>query len=156
MVRYSRLTYPPPLFGSLQAATLTADMEKLEDYRTFSHIARRVPLSFDKPAILTVRVSSSVGSRNGWLRSGCLAQCLDSLPSDPKKAVQRLYLDTAVFEFEGFDYPYYFEFWPYRWLTDYRLELWAKLAPRRIVQLIGSFFTIDGEPFTVDGVGLIL
>lgn len=130
MSRYSRLVYPPPLlYGSFETAILTADLKKIENYRTLQNRARRIPLFFSGPCVIVARVTSSTGTLNGWIRAGSLAQCLYSLPGKPKKAVNKLYLDSGVFQFDSLDFPYYLEFWPYRWLSDYQLELWAKEQP---------------------------
>jgi hypothetical protein len=152
----SKLLYPEPLGWPLPEVELNASMQKIDEFGTALPMAYRVPLLFNQPARLVVRVSSMIGTDRGWLRAGSLAQVLAELPGDPKKTVKRLYLDEGFFEFDGSGVPFYLEFWPYRWISDYYFELWAQLAPRQIVQIIGSFFTIDGEPFTVDGVGIIL
>lgn len=107
--------------------SLTATLEKIEDYRTLSNVARRVPVSFNQPGLVVVRVSSTIGKKEGWLRAGKLAQCLQNLPGNPKKSVNQIFFDDAVFVFDGAGYPYFFEFWPYKWLTDYRLEIWVQL-----------------------------
>ncbi|MEN8444827.1 MAG: hypothetical protein ABG776_07435 [Cyanobacteria bacterium J06555_13] len=109
-------------------------------------------------ARLLVKVSSDIGAQKGWRRAGSLAQVLVGLPTgDPKKSVQRLYLDEVFIELDGRGYGYYLEFWPVCWLADYHLEIWAQQA-----FVIGvppgqtEPFSIGGEPFTIDGVPLVI
>ena len=121
-----RLLYPEPLIGTLPTFSLTSAMEPIYQFGTALAMAHRVPLLFKSSMKLTVRVSSVIGEEKNWLKAGYLAQVLDGLPGEPKKEVQQLYLDEGFFELEDAGYPFYLEFWPYRWLTDYFLELWAQ------------------------------
>lgn len=126
----SRLRYPPLLLGPLPAATVTADIVKVEDYLTFYPVARRVPLLFTESVSLLVRVSSQIGARNGWIYAGVLAQVLRGLPTgETNSQVRRVYLDSAFFNFEADGFSFYFEFWPPIWMNDYRLEIWVKQTP---------------------------
>ena len=154
----SQLIYPSRLFGSLPLRTVETDIQKVENYRTFSPRARRIPLRFNQPVSLLVRVYSDIGRRKDWIRAGSLAQVLAGLPGDPKKAVKRLYLDEAFFTFEGGGYDFYFEFWPKKWITDYRLEVWAQLDPGRPIVVIDNAsnqpLLINGQTFTLGGIAI--
>ncbi len=90
-------------------------------------MAHRVPLLFETPARVQIRISSQVGEDRGWTRAGLLAQVLFGLDGDPKKDVSKLFIDEGFFVLDGAGFPYYLEFWPYRWLTDYVFEVWAAL-----------------------------
>lgn len=122
-----RLLYPRSLYRSPRSISLSQSLSKVADFRTLRPQAYRIPLLFDGSINLLVSVSSRVGSRKNWIRAGCLAQVLSGVPGDPKKQVSRLYLDERFLEFQGSGHKFYFEFWPYRWLTDYRLEIWAQM-----------------------------
>ncbi|MEM9092243.1 MAG: hypothetical protein AAGC93_26365 [Cyanobacteria bacterium P01_F01_bin.53] len=122
----SRLLFPEPLFGGLPPLSLAASLTKAHEFGTASPVAHRVPLLFNAPAKVLLRVDSVLGSEKGWCRAGSLAQVLYGLPGEPKKQVHRLYLDDAFFEFEGAGFSYYLEVWPYRWIEDYSLEVWAQ------------------------------
>ncbi len=91
-------------------------------------MAYRIPLLFSVPAQVVIKIESVLGSERGWLRAGSLAQILYPLPGDPKKQVNRLYLDDAFFKLDGAGHAYYLEFWALRWLKDYYLEIWAQTA----------------------------
>ena len=152
-----RLLYPDPLVGSFPAIALSESMERIHQFGTALPMAHRIPLRFDSPARLLVRVESMVGTERNWLRAGSLAQIIYGLPGDPKKKVSRLYLDEGFFEVDGAGFPYYFEFWPYRWISDYYLEVWAQLAPQPLLLRVeGTPLTFDGIIFTIDGVPLFL
>lgn len=122
----SRLLYPEPLFGGLPPVSLSSSLTKVHEFGTASPMAHRVPLLFNSPANILIRVDSVIGSEKEWVRAGSLAQVLYGLPGDPKKQVSRLYLDEAFFELDGANFPYYLEFWSYRWIEDYFLEVWAQ------------------------------
>ncbi|MEO0884683.1 MAG: hypothetical protein AAFY54_01965 [Cyanobacteria bacterium J06648_10] len=127
---------------------LTAALQKVDEFGTALPYAYRVPFFFASPARILIRVSSVIGEEQDWLRAGSLAQVLAGLPGDPKKSVQRLYLDERFLELDGAGYSYYLEFWPVRWLSDYYLEVWAQLMPGVVLD---DTFTIGGEPFTIGG-----
>ncbi|MBE9064147.1 hypothetical protein [cf. Phormidesmis sp. LEGE 11477] len=134
---------------------LTTTLSKVHDWRTLRCVGRRIPLLFPQPSQFLIRVTSRIGESKNWIRAGVLAQVLVGLPGDPKKDTKRLYLDENFERFDGSGYSYYLEFWPYRWLSDYRLEVWAQLQPTLVVFAVQPF-TINGETFTIDGVELRL
>lgn len=150
-----RLLYPNPLSGNLPLAAVGTDLEPVYQFGTALPTGHLIPLLFDVPVRLIVIINSVIGDQNNWIRAGHLAQLLYGVPGNPKKAVERLYLDEAFFEFDGAGYPFYFEFWAYRWITDYYLELWAEQIPT-LVTVPAQAFTIGGEAFTIDGVRLDL
>lgn len=149
-----RLVYPEPLAANLPTVSVGSELELIHQYGSALPIGHQIPLLFDSPVRLVVRVSSVIGEERQWLRAGYLAQVLYGLPGDPKRTVNRLYLDERFFEFDGAGYPFYFEFWPYRWLSDYFLEVWAASANSLPVEPSSELLTIDGEPFTINGVPL--
>ena len=152
-----RLLYPEPLFGGLPAVELTDDLTLVHSFGTAEPMAHRVPLMFENSAQVLVRVASAIGAENKWLRAGSLAQVLSLEPGDPKKEVNRLYLDEAFFTLDGAGNPYYLEFWPVRWLSDYYLEVWAQLAKNAVVVIRGGeAFSLSGEPFTIDGIAILI
>jgi hypothetical protein len=123
----SKLLYPEPLSMALIPLALSASLSKVHVFGTSIPMAHRVPLLFETPARVQVRVSSLIGADRGWVRAGSLAQVLYGLDGDPKKEVSRVFLDEGFYEFDGAGFSYYLEFWPYRWLTDYLFEVWAAL-----------------------------
>ena len=124
----NRLLYPEPLSGNVPTVTLSNSLERVYNYGTAIAMGYAVPLLFDQPARVLIKVESFVGDQRGWLRAGSLAQVLYGLPGRPKKQVERLYIDDAFFELDGAGHPYYLEFWALRWLEDYYLEVWAQVA----------------------------
>lgn len=155
----SRLLYPAPLSDSFPppvSIVLSDSLQRVHNFGTAEALAHRIPLIFEVPARVLIRVESSIAERRGWKRSGVLAQCLFGLPGDPKKEVERLYFDEKFIEFDGSGYPYYLEFWPYLWVTDYYIEVWAQTQQTVVVIDNGEAFTLGGEPFTIDGVALLI
>ncbi len=156
MISSRRLLYPDPYTGGLPDVELSSTLEKVHEFGTAIPAAHRIPLIFSKPASVIIKIDSVIGAEKDWLRAGSLAQVLTAL-EQPKKKVSRLYLDEAFLELDGSGYSYFLEFWPNKWLADYYLEVWARLTPARLIlQLQGTPLTIGGEPFTIDGVILIL
>ncbi len=152
---YGPLLYPSRIIGPLRSASLTTNFLKVYDWRTNFAMGRRIPLRFEVPIQILIRVSSRIGARRGWNRAGYLAQIIDLLPGDPKGQISRLYFDDKFLSLNGNGNPFWLEFWAHSWLTDYRIELWAKLDPLPSVQC-RSLFTLDGEPLTVNGAELII
>jgi hypothetical protein len=113
----------------MPSARVNAQLSKIYDFRAARAVARRVPLLFDEQITLIVRVSSNIATNRGWIRAGSLAQCLKVSPGDPKKEVNHLYFDESYFSLDGGGLQFYLEFWPYKWLSDYRLEIWAQRSP---------------------------
>lgn len=128
MATTRKLLYPDSLSGSLPPVTLTDSLEKIYVFGTALPMGHIVPLLFEAPSRVLIRVESTIGYENNWIRAGSLAQVLYGLPGDPKKQVKRLYLDEVFFELDGAGHPYYLEFWALRWLADYYLEIWAQQA----------------------------
>lgn len=130
--RERRLLYPGPFLGELSPTAVGDTLEKVYEFWTLEPVADRVMLRFDQSIRLLVAISSQIGEQKNWKYAGALAQVLadqpSALPGEPKKAVVRVYLDQRFLQLDGLGYSYYLEFWPVRWLTDYRLELWAQLA----------------------------
>lgn len=125
----SRLLYPAPLessFPPIVPIGLTDSLQLIHNFGTAVALGHRVPFIFEERARIVIRVESTMGAQRGWIRSGNIAQCLYGLPGDPKKEVKRLYFNERFFEFDGSGYPFYLEFWPYRWVSDYYLQLWAQ------------------------------
>ena len=125
----SRLLYPAPLsdsFPPLTPIVLSESLQSIHSFGTAEPLGHRVPFIFEEPARIVVRVESVIGEQRGWIRAGNIAQCLSGLPGDPKKDVKQLYIDEGFFEFDGSGYPFYLEFWSYRWLSDYYLQIWAQ------------------------------
>lgn len=121
-----KLLYPNPLFGSLPAVSLSDSLERVYIFGTALPMGHLVPLRFDSPARVLIRVESMIGTQRNWFRAGSLAQLLYGLPGNPKKLVKRLYLDEVFLELDGAGHPYYLEFWSLGWLSDYYLEIWAQ------------------------------
>lgn len=125
----SKILYPTPLEDSFPPITpiaLTESLRLVHNFGTAEALAHRIPLIFEVPGRFLIRIESTVGERRGWKWAGYLAQCLYDLPGDPKKKVERLFIDEKFIQLDGASYPYYLEFWPVRWLSDYYLELWAQ------------------------------
>lgn len=149
---YRRLLYPTELIGSLPLREPPETLSKLHDYSTTISIAHRVPIRFNAPIDLVIRVSSLIGARKRWVRAGYMAQLLYKLPGEPKNHVSRLYLDERFFQFEAIGHSFYFEFWPYVWITDYRIEVWVRRTQLPLgLRIQGNSLTFDGDILTVDG-----
>lgn len=82
------------------------------------------------PIRVLVRVSSRIGTKKNWIRAGVIAQIVVCGPGAgaATKFVRRLYLNATLLQLEGAGYPFYIEFWAYKWLSDYHLEVWAQQA----------------------------
>lgn len=126
-----KILYPASLessFPPIVPIALTESLQLVHNFGTAEVLAHRIPLIFDGPAHFLILIESNVAERRNWRWGGYLAQCLYDLPGDPKKAVERLYIDEKFIKLDGAGYPYYLEFWPVRWLSDYYLEIWAQEA----------------------------
>lgn len=156
----SKLLYPGPSpnpsTSSFPAVELSESLQRVYNFGTATAIAWRIPLMFESPARVMVHVESTIGNQRGWLRAGMLVQCLFGPLGHPKKEVERLYLDEKFIELDGIGYPYFLEFWPYRWLKDYYLEIWAQLPQTIVVINNGEAFTIAGEPYTINGIAYLI
>lgn len=52
---------------------------------------------------------------------------------EPVQNVERLYFGQQHLSIPYTGLEHYFEFWPHVWITDYRIELWAKAVLTTVV-----------------------
>ena len=113
----------------LRHERLGAEFKRLERKHTRTHQAHRFRFELAQPAQLLVQVSSTVADTRGWHRAGYLAHLLRGTPiAEPIADVQRLYFGQQYRVFPWTGLSYYLEFWPHRWISDYRIEVWAREA----------------------------
>ena len=122
-------TKPEGFPVALLPQTLTEQYRELEAVQVLDHQAHRFGFSLSEPADLLIAVSSTIADVRNWHRAGYLAGLLLNAPvPDPIKQVERLYFGSQYVSVPYTGLPYYVEFWPHYWITDYRISVWAKIA----------------------------
>lgn len=118
----------------LSLRSLTDQYQQLEIKSLLSHQGHRFSFRLNQPADVLVKITSSIAHQKGWYRAGYLANLLTGGPiAEPVRAVERLYFGQQHLSIPYTGLDHYFEFWPHVWITDYRIELWAKKALTAIV-----------------------
>ncbi|MEL6554195.1 MAG: hypothetical protein AAFQ63_12135 [Cyanobacteria bacterium J06621_11] len=125
----SRLLKTSPLRLPPQQPTLGADFQLIHSYRTFYQGGHRLPFLF--PAATTsidiiLKLRSDAAARAGWVRAGVFAQVLDIDSLDPVAWTVKAYWGENFHRIEGLNQPFFLDFWAYRWVADYELQLFAK------------------------------
>lgn len=128
MRSYGPLVYPGNRVAPLRSVVLSERFTQIYDQRSYAALGRRVPVSFDSDIQLLIKITSRIAEARGWIRAGIVAQVYDLSVEKPKGIVERVYVDKRLFVVNSNDASFYLEFWPHVWLSDYRLELWARLA----------------------------
>ncbi len=111
----------------LRVERLTSEFRQLESKHTLSHQAHRFRFELEQPSQLLITVSSNIATTKGWYRAGYLAHVLRGAPvSNPIADVERLYFGQQYIAFPWTGLGYFLEFWPHVWISDYRIEVWAR------------------------------
>lgn len=150
----------------LRMERLTPEFRRLAIKHTLTHQAHRFGIEVEQPSQLLVKVSSTVANTKGWHRAGYLAQLLRLVPiSEPIAAVERVYFGQQYLALPWTGLGYYLEFWPHPWISDYRIELWAREASTAIAPPLNIstdegllLFQTHGsspQPFTFFGVPIV-
>lgn len=125
-----RLVYPEPIgLETLPIKVLPEALELIYSLGSALPYGLRVPLSFNSPGQFFINISSVIADEKGWIRAGVLAHIIATPSGDAKRTTRRAYIDNLALELSGKEFPYYLEFWPYRWISDYYFEIWAKRSP---------------------------
>ena len=156
---------PPGAVLGLRTERLTSVFRRLETKHTLSHQAHRFRFELQQPSQLLIKVSSNVATAKGWHRAGYLAHRLRGTPvTSPVADVEPVYFDPQYISFPWSGLAYYLEFWPHVWISDYRIDLWARetITPQTIVnsepQAGVVWFDLDSsgpEPFIFFGTPII-
>ncbi|MFG6101668.1 hypothetical protein U2F10_05410 [Leptothoe sp. EHU-05/26/07-4] len=111
----------------LSLQVLTDQYQRLEIKSLLSHKGYRFAFKLNQSADVLVKVTSVIANQKGWHRAGYLANLLTGGPiREPIQAVERLYFGQQHISIAYTGLEHYLEFWPHVWITDYRIELWAK------------------------------
>ena len=120
---------PTGVVLGLRRERLSTKFKRLERKHTLTHQAHRFRFELAQPAQFLVQVSSTVADTHRWHRAGYLAHLLRGAPiAEPIADVKRLYFGQQYRVFSWTGLSYYLEFWPHRWISDYRIEVWAREA----------------------------
>ncbi|MEM1253282.1 MAG: hypothetical protein AAGI69_12685 [Cyanobacteria bacterium P01_H01_bin.21] len=150
-----------PVLG-LRVERLSSAFKQLDIRQTLTHQPYRFGVELEQPSQLLIKISSTIAVKKRWYRAGYLAHILRGTPiSDPIASTQRVYFGQQYISFEWTGFAYYLEFWPHSWISDYRLELWARegittlpttpISPKtgllsfQVGESISSQFTFFGE-----------
>ena len=156
---------PSGVVLGLKVERLDSEFKRLDTKQTLTHQAYRFRFELGQPAQLLIAVSSKIATTKGWHRAGYLAHILQGTPiANPVASVERLYFGQQYLALPWSGLAYYLEFWPHVWISDYRIDIWAREAiapqislnsePQRGVLL----FTTDSntpESFTFFGTPII-
>ena len=115
-----------PALG-LTVERLSAEFKRLDIRQTLTHQPYRFGFELEQPSQLLIKISSTIAIKKGWHRAGYLAHILTGTPiTAPVSSTRRLYFGEQYISFEWTGLAYYLDFWPHTWISDYRLELWAR------------------------------
>ena len=130
MARYHwPFSKPVGLAAGLSSRELNDQYRQLEIKTVLTHKGHRFGFRLAQSADVLVQISSSIASSNNWHRAGYLASLLFNAPiAEPVQEVERIYFGQQHLSISYTGLDHYFEFWPHLWITDYRIELWAKEA----------------------------
>ncbi|NEQ50328.1 MAG: hypothetical protein F6K11_09380 [Leptolyngbya sp. SIO3F4] len=158
-------TRPTGAVLGLRVERLTSEFRRLDIKHTLTHKAYRFPIELHQSSQLLVKVSSTIANAKGWHRAGYLANTLLNAPiTSPIADVKRLYFGQQYLSLSWTGLGYYLEFWPHFWISDYRIELWAREAITSDAPIILPsqdglllFQTNDDSPtpFTFFGVSIL-
>ncbi|MEO0348965.1 MAG: hypothetical protein AAF282_02820 [Cyanobacteria bacterium P01_A01_bin.15] len=133
---------PGGLPTGFRVERLTTIFKRLEVKQQRSNRGIRLGIELGQPAQLLIQLSSTIAQTNGWYRAGFLAQIMRGAPiPDPIQSVHRVYFDEQHILLPWQGLSFYLEVWPHIWITDYRLELWGRIAP-----VASTAVTIPNEP----------
>lgn len=125
----SRLIKPGPLRLPPPAPTLGASFSLIHTFRTFKAQGHRAPFLFPSlsgPIDVIFVMKSDAARRSGWIRAGIFAQVLDVGSIDPVARTERAFFGENFYRFESLDQSFFLDFWAYRWISDYQLQIHAR------------------------------
>ena len=152
-----------PALG-LTVERLSSEFKRLDIRHTLTHQPYRFRFELEQPSQLLIKVSSNIANTKGWYRAGYLAHILQGAPIlAPISNVERVYFGQQHIAFPWTGLGYYLEFWPHVWISDYRVEVWAREAVAATTTMtdsqdgllsfqIGDF---NSEPFTFFGESIV-
>ncbi|MDV3350746.1 hypothetical protein QGP82_18705 [Leptothoe sp. LEGE 181152] len=127
-------TKPVGVAIGLSLARLTDQYRRLESKSLLSHKGYRFSFRLNQSADVLVKITSVIANQKGWHRAGYLANLLTGGPiRESVQAVERLYFGQQHVSIAYTGLEHYLEFWPHVWITDYRIELWAKAVLTAVV-----------------------
>ncbi|MBT9316373.1 hypothetical protein [Leptothoe spongobia] len=156
---------PTGVVLSLRVERLNTEFRQLDIKHTLTHQAHRFRFELTQPSQLLVQVSSTIAQAKGWHRAGYLAHILREAPiANPIADVERLYFGQQYLSIPWTGLGYYLEFWPHTWISNYRIEVWARESSTlettvSVQNQIGLLLFQTGdnspEPFTFFGVSIL-